>query len=36
MAIVIEAVDAGVDPEAALRRTARAYRDAMIERESGQ
>ena len=29
MAVVIDAVDAGVDPEAALRRTARAYR-AMI------
>jgi XTP/dITP diphosphohydrolase len=36
MAIVAEAVEAGVDPEAALRRTARAYRDAMIEREAGQ
>jgi XTP/dITP diphosphohydrolase len=34
MAIVTEAVAAGVDPEAALRRTARGYRDEMIRRES--
>jgi XTP/dITP diphosphohydrolase len=33
MALVVEAAEAGVDPEAALRRTARAYRDAIIERE---
>jgi XTP/dITP diphosphohydrolase len=29
MAVVIDAVEAGVDPEAALRRTARAYREAI-------
>lgn len=34
MALVVEAVEAGVDPEAALRRTARAYRAAVVERES--
>ncbi|HZC74143.1 MAG TPA: MazG family protein [Jatrophihabitans sp.] len=34
MALVAEAVAAGVDPEAALRRTARGYRDAMIRREA--
>jgi XTP/dITP diphosphohydrolase len=33
MAVVAEAVTAGIDPEAALRRTARAYRDAMIAQE---
>jgi XTP/dITP diphosphohydrolase len=33
-AIVRDAVAAGVDPEAALRRTARAYRDAIRAAES--
>jgi XTP/dITP diphosphohydrolase len=33
MAVVADAVAAGVDPEAALRRTARAYRAAMVARE---
>jgi XTP/dITP diphosphohydrolase len=33
MALVAEAVSAGIDPEAALRRTARAYRDAIVARE---
>ena len=36
LALVAEAVDAGVDPEAALRRTARAYRDAIVAREGGR
>ena len=35
LAVVQDAVDQGVDPEAALRRTARAYRDAMLAAESG-
>jgi MazG family protein len=35
MAVVADAVSAGVDQEAALRRTARAYRAAMIAREQG-
>jgi XTP/dITP diphosphohydrolase len=34
MALVVEAVEAGVDPEAALRRTARDYRAAMLAREA--
>ncbi len=34
MAIVAQAVEAGVDPEAALRRTARSYRDEMLAREA--
>jgi XTP/dITP diphosphohydrolase len=34
MALVAEAVEAGVDPEAELRRTARAYRAAMIDLEA--
>ncbi len=34
--IVSEAVAAGVDPEAALRRTARAYRQSIAAKESGQ
>jgi XTP/dITP diphosphohydrolase len=33
-AVVREAVDAGVDPEAALRRTARAYRDSITAAET--
>jgi XTP/dITP diphosphohydrolase len=33
MALVAEAVAAGIDPEAALRRTARGYRDAIVARE---
>jgi XTP/dITP diphosphohydrolase len=33
-ALVTEAVDAGVDPEAALRGTARAYRESIIDREA--
>ncbi|TAM90647.1 MAG: MazG family protein [Jatrophihabitans sp.] len=33
LAVVADAVERGVDPEAALRRTARAYRDAMIADE---
>jgi hypothetical protein len=33
-AVVREAVAAGVDPESALRETARAYRTAMIAAES--
>jgi XTP/dITP diphosphohydrolase len=33
LAVVIDAVAAGVDPEAALRRTARAYRAAMVAAE---
>jgi XTP/dITP diphosphohydrolase len=35
MAIVAEAVERGVDPEAALRRRARAYRQAMVDAEAG-
>jgi XTP/dITP diphosphohydrolase len=34
LTLVVEAVEAGVDPEAALRGTARAYRAAILERES--
>jgi MazG family protein len=34
LAVVTDAVAAGVDPEAALRRTARAYRSALVEREA--
>jgi XTP/dITP diphosphohydrolase len=34
MRIVADAVDAGVDPEAELRRAARAYREAMLAREA--
>jgi XTP/dITP diphosphohydrolase len=34
MAVVADAVAAGVDPEAALRRTARAYRDAIVAQEA--
>ena len=34
--LVREAVAAGVDPEAALRRTARAFRDAIVAAESAQ
>jgi XTP/dITP diphosphohydrolase len=34
MRLAAEAVEAGVDPEAALRRTARAYRTAMIVQEA--
>jgi XTP/dITP diphosphohydrolase len=34
MALVVDAVEAGVDPEAALRRTARDYRAAMLAREA--
>jgi XTP/dITP diphosphohydrolase len=34
MALVVEAVEAGVDPEAALRRTARDYRAAMLAHEA--
>jgi XTP/dITP diphosphohydrolase len=33
MAVVAEAVTAGIDPEAALRRTARAYRAAIVAQE---
>jgi XTP/dITP diphosphohydrolase len=33
-ALVTEAVAAGVDPEAALRRTARAYRESIMDREA--
>jgi XTP/dITP diphosphohydrolase len=36
MAVVEDAVAAGVDPEAALRRTARAFRAAMVAEESDQ
>jgi XTP/dITP diphosphohydrolase len=36
MAVVADAVAAGVDPEAALRRAARAYRAALVAREGGQ
>jgi hypothetical protein len=32
-ALVADAVDAGIDPEAALRETARAYRRAIREEE---
>jgi XTP/dITP diphosphohydrolase len=35
-ALVREAVAAGVDPEAALRRTARAFRDAIVAAETSQ
>jgi XTP/dITP diphosphohydrolase len=35
-ALVVEAVEAGVDPEGALRRTARGYRDAIVSREAPQ
>ena len=35
LAVVQDAVAQGVDPEAALRRTARAYRDAMLAAEAG-
>jgi XTP/dITP diphosphohydrolase len=35
LTVVEDAVSRGVDPEAALRRTARAYRDAMRAAESG-
>jgi XTP/dITP diphosphohydrolase len=34
LAVVRDAVGAGVDPEGALRRTARAYRDAMLAAEN--
>jgi XTP/dITP diphosphohydrolase len=34
MAVVADAVAAGVDPEASLRRTARAYRDAIVAQEA--
>jgi MazG family protein len=36
MALVAEAVDTGVDPEAELRRAARAYRAAMTAREANR
>jgi XTP/dITP diphosphohydrolase len=36
LALVAEAVAAGVDPETALRRSARAYRDAIVSREGEQ
>ena len=36
MTLVAEAVEAGVDPEAALRRTARAYRAAMVDEEANR
>jgi XTP/dITP diphosphohydrolase len=36
LVIVGEAVEAGIDPEAALRRTARAYRDDIVRREGEQ
>ena len=35
-AVVRDAVAAGIDPEAALRRTARAYRDAIVAAESAE
>jgi XTP/dITP diphosphohydrolase len=35
-AVVADAVTAGVDPEAALRRTARAFRAAIVAAEAGQ
>jgi MazG family protein len=35
-ALVAEAVATGVDPEAALRRTARSYRDAIVAAEGGE
>ncbi len=34
MAVVRDAVASGVDPESALRETARAYRAAVVEAES--
>ncbi len=34
LAVVREAVAAGVDPESALRESARAYRDALVEAEA--
>jgi XTP/dITP diphosphohydrolase len=34
MAVVADAVAAGVDPEASLRRTARAYRDSIVAQEA--
>jgi hypothetical protein len=34
MAVVADAVAADVDPEAALRRAARAYRQAVVDQES--
>jgi XTP/dITP diphosphohydrolase len=36
LALAAEAVAAGVDPETALRRSARAYRDAIVSREAEQ
>lgn len=36
MALVAEAVDQGIDPESALRQTARAYREAMVAAEQAQ
>jgi XTP/dITP diphosphohydrolase len=34
LSVVVDAVEAGVDPEGALRRTARAYREAIVMREA--
>ena len=36
LSVVVDAVAAGVDPESALRRTARSYREAIIKHETKQ
>jgi len=36
LSVVADAVQAGIDPETALRRTARAYRDAIVKYEANQ